>query len=212
MAIGINHITEEYGYFIDKVPQEVLNDLKIPIEKLKDNFNLGRKFNNYLAGEIQHEYEIPISPVVINYIKKISGQLDSEIKYLSKNYYDKITNIFCSNLWVNFQQKHEYNPVHYHNGTFSFVIWYQIPYTFEEESKYSSKKIEDCTHGHFQFLHSNPFNKNSDIMCLKIDSDKKIEGYAAIFPSTLNHIVYPFYSSDDYRITVSGNVHVKTEF
>ena len=26
-----------------------------------------------------------------------------------------------------------------------------------------------------------------------------------LFRAHLNHIVYPFYSSDDYRITISGN-------
>ena len=26
-------------------------------------------------------------------------------------------------LWVNYQSKHEFNPVHIHDGLFSFVIW-----------------------------------------------------------------------------------------
>ena len=30
-----------------------------------------------------------------------------------------------------------------------------------------------------------------------------------MFPAGLNPVVYPFYTSDDYRITISGNVHGK---
>ena len=27
-----------------------------------------------------------------------------------------------------------------------------------------------------------------------------------MFPSYLNHMVYPFYTSDEYRISMSGNI------
>ena len=30
-----------------------------------------------------------------------------------------------------------------------------------------------------------------------------------VFPAALQHAVYPFYTSDDYRISVSGNVRLK---
>ena len=40
-----------------------------------------------------------------------------------------------------------------------------------------------------------------------LDVDKSKEGYFVIFPSNLNHQVFPFYSSDDYRITVAGNIN-----
>ena len=38
--------------------------------------------------------------------------------------------------------------------------------------------------------------------------DKNFEGYMAIFPSTLTHSVNPFYSTDEFRISISGNVSV----
>ena len=209
--LGLNIIGPNYGFLLTKVPQEVLNELKPPVEKLKNNFSLGKPWNQGLAGEIEHEYELPIpSRIVEDYIKNIGAELDEGIGYLNNNY-EKITRIYCSSLWVNFQKKYEYNPIHYHNGAFSFVIWYQIPYTFEEESKYSYKRNgENSNHGTFNFVTPNLSSKISNITCTTLDSDKRIEGYVAIFPSTLNHIVYPFYSSDDYRITVAGNIMVKT--
>ena len=37
--------------------------------------------------------------------------------------------------WVNFQKKHEFNPPHDHGGVYSFVIWLQIPTSYEEQRK-----------------------------------------------------------------------------
>jgi hypothetical protein len=42
--------------------------------------------------------------------------------------------------WVNFQEKYEYNPIHLHDGVFSYVIWYQIPFYKEDEIKYGAGK------------------------------------------------------------------------
>jgi len=39
-----------------------------------------------------------------------------------------------------------------------------------------------------------------------IPVDRKYEGVICIFPSTVNHMVYPFKTSDDFRISVSGNI------
>jgi hypothetical protein len=36
-----------------------------------------------------------------------------------------------------------------------------------------------------------------------------MENTLLLFPAKLTHAVYPFYSSDDYRISVSGNVVFK---
>jgi hypothetical protein len=36
--------------------------------------------------------------------------------------------------------------------------------------------------------------------------DKSFEGKLVLFPGNMNHSVTPFYTSDEYRITVSGNI------
>ena len=40
--------------------------------------------------------------------------------------------------------------------------------------------------------------------------DKSWEGTMLFFPSELHHQVYPFYNCDDDRISISGNVSLKT--
>jgi hypothetical protein len=42
-----------------------------------------------------------------------------------------------------------------------------------------------------------------------IPVDSSYEGTIMMFPSALNHGVYPFYTSDEYRISVSGNIRIK---
>ena len=48
-------------------------------------------------------------------------------------------------------------------------------------------------------------NKEGGINQLTLDVDKKWERTGLIFKSSLNHVVWPFYS-DGIRITVSGNL------
>ena len=207
--IGYEPIASNYGYLIDKVPQEIITELKKPIDELQNDFSLGKKYNYQLAGEIKHEYELDIPPQTKEYIKYLSQVFENESRYMECNF-DVETSLEFSKLWVNFQKKHEYNPPHFHNGVYSFVIWYQIPYTFEEEKKYSFKHDLQggSTNGIFQFLVPTPFNSRQNIAVRNLYMDKSKEGYVAIFPSNLYHCVHPFYSSDEYRITIAGNIQL----
>ena len=86
----------------------------------------------------------------------------------------------------------------------SWVIWYQVPYTLENEIKQSYKSNPDATpHGDFSFVYNHP---SFGLTTTQLKVDKKAEGFMAMFPSSLNHQVFPFYTSDDYRITIAGNL------
>ena len=50
------------------------------------------------------------------------------------------------------------------------------------------------------------FIDRSGITQTYLQVDKSYEGKIIIFPANLTHGVLPFYTSDDYRITISGNV------
>ena len=207
LELGYHELGEGYGYYIDKVPQNVLSELKIQINELQSDFSKGVKRNNHLAGEIEHEYLIQPELNTISYIKELSQQFENKSKHIKYNY-KLLPHLKFDNLWINFQKKYEYNPIHNHDGVYSFVIWYKILYTFENEKKYNYKSSErGCHHGEFHFVTPNPFNLNRNIVNHPLPIDKTKEGYIAIFPSTLSHVVYPFYSSDEYRITVAGNIH-----
>ena len=106
-------------------------------------------------------------------------------------------------------KKTEFNPVHHHAGLFSFVIWHKIPYDIKTEILNSPSKRFDGsnTTGSFEFIVP-AFNKPGMETCL-IMADKKYEGAIIVFPSYINHVVWPFYTSDEYRISLSGNVKIK---
>jgi hypothetical protein len=84
------------------------------------------------------------------------------------------------------------------------VIWHKVPYKIEDErARFPHMKQDEIRAGHFAFLTTNELGQ---IMSIEIPADKTWEGKMALFPANLNHLVYPFYTSDDYRISISGNV------
>ena len=107
--------------------------------------------------------------------------------------------------WINVQKKHEFNPVHNHTGLFSFVIWLDIPYNINDElANGPGKQSNNNLAGHFEFAFRNTLGEHTTV---PIPVDKTFNGKICIFPSAMPHTVYPFYTSNDYRITVSGNVN-----
>jgi len=198
------------GYYLDKTPTNVLSELKLQVDKLKHDFNLGEKYNDLLAGEIEHEYGLEVKPNLQNYIKDLSYRLEEETGWMDSllniDYQlPKSPSLSLSQLWVNFQKKYEYNPIHNHTGVFSFVIWYKVPFLISNErSQYGHKSQEHkISHGNFSFLFTHPLG---GIIQHNIPADKNAEGMIVIFPSKLHHCVYPFYTSDEYRISIAGNV------
>ena len=112
-------------------------------------------------------------------------------------------------LWVNFQKKYEFNPIHNHDGAYSFVIWIQIPSSFKEEIKlpFIKNSNSKCPNT-FQFIYTNSL---SNIVTQSYHLDSSYEGTMLFFPAKLDHLVYPFYLSNKYRISISGNVSLDPE-
>lgn len=133
---------------------------------------------------------------------------------------------FKTESWVNFQRKYEYNPVHFHAGLLSYVVWMRIPYDHENEKRLpfsrdvgSTKTVyENESHliqsagqskaesiGNFCFV-SKEYNQHHTVIM-----NKGMEGMCTIFPASFSHTVYPFYTSDEERVTIAGNAFIKLE-
>ena len=111
--------------------------------------------------------------------------------------------IFLNDIWVNYQYKYEFNPLHDHGGLFSFVVWMKIPYKLKEERNFNPVRNSGSPlSSNFVFVDSTGNSKT-------IELDKNFEGVACIFPSHYKHMVYPFYTSDDPRISIAGNISAK---
>jgi len=198
------------GYMECIVPEDILQLIKTEIDKIvESDFTLTKKHNYDLAGAIEKEYKLEASvPAVESYVSMIANNYWSELDSPYKDIKHKLAigKDKTPDLWINFQKKGEYNPLHKHGGLLSFVIWYQIPYDINEERKLPiHQNIGDCSAGEFSFAYPDPYVVGG-VSTHRITVDKSKEGHMIIFPASLRHQVYPFFTSDDYRISISGNL------
>ena len=180
---------------------------------------------NSLAGNISNSYSVEdennyfynevLEPVLKIYSKSFQGHhpiighpynMDCFVKEINcgDNFDFKFK---LETFWVNYQNKHEFNPVHNHSGVYSFVIWLKIPYDYEDQCKLpqfkGTKKI-DLKPGCFEFRYVDMLGYPTNKVYLL--NKEEHEGKMLLFPSLLNHQVYPFYNTDEQRVSMSGNV------
>ena len=111
-----------------------------------------------------------------------------------------------SDWWVNYQKKHEFNPLHDHSGMFSFVIWMKIPTNSKDQQKLQISAGNNelpKSISNFRFSYTNILGQ---ITNYTYEQNPDQEGFLLFFPSELNHQVFPFYDCDEDRISISGNI------
>lgn len=194
-----------YGILTSKLHD---NDLKTLSEEIS-SISFLKDASSSLAGNIEKEFFLHKSVDRLQeLILPLCVEYDKKFDYFKKiNFLTKSSNLILDEVWVNFQKKHEFNPSHTHPGLLSFVIWLDIPFLIDEElSLPNTHKSKTPVPGNFQFLYSNILG---EIFPYSIPVDKTFNGTIVLFPSKLTHLVYPFYTSDDFRITVSGNFKIQ---
>ena len=200
-----SHDFPSFGYIEDNVPYPLMNQLKEIVQERQLEAE-----NSNLAGNIKKEYSIRSAiPLMKDYIFKLVQRYEQSFDYLGTiNYLTDNVPLELESMWVNFQEKHEYNPAHIHSGVYSFAIWIQVPYRIEDEREYGpGKNSNHNVAGCFEFLYSTSLG---NLVTKTLPVDKTWEGKIVFFPAKLHHQVYPFFTSDDYRISISGNVKLKT--
>ena len=109
-------------------------------------------------------------------------------------------------MWVNYQFKTEFNPYHDHSGAYSFAIWMKIPYSWEEQKQLSQfNDIEESNRkvGNFEIEYTDSLG---EIRNYAYNLSPDFEGIMLFFPARLRHCVYPFYETDEPRISIAGNL------
>jgi len=198
------------GYLKMSFTDAELAPIRAEVAKISKEFETQKKYNEKLAGNLKSSYLLSETVKhVYNLMAPYVLQFDDRFgRYVTQNSIAPETSpIYLKELWVNFQHKHEFNPPHEHYGIISFVIWLKIPYTFEEESKVSpgAGSNHDVS-GKFCFQYTNSLG---DICNHFVDADRSHEGHGVLFSAKMKHSVFPFYSSDDYRVSVAGNFAIK---
>ena len=199
-----------------KLPQQMIDYLWERIDIAKKEQVCHKK---KLAGNISHSYILKdpqkmIFQNIINFLydpyshPKIYEYMNMEIEniYTRTGLETVRLEPYLTKLWVNFQKKGEFQPIHNHTGMFSFVIWMDIPYHSKDEGNLPTAKTSDKNHrgGNFSFVSSTDTSRT--VSEYTIEMSPELNGYCCFFPSDLCHQVYPFYTSDKDRISISGNI------
>jgi hypothetical protein len=146
--------------------------------------------NSFLLNDVEDRFKYStLCPLVDNYRRKYGTLFD----------YGKDIEGLEFDWWVNYQKEGQYNPLHYHSGAYSFVIWMKVPTESNEQNADSPSK----TRSNFYFTY---INSTGSVDKYEYQMNKKLEGCMLFFPSALNHIVYPFYNCSEDRVSVSGNI------
>ena len=187
-----------------KLDKGIIDNLWLLIDKAKKE---NKNKRSDLAGNITSSLEMENATFLIPVLKEVTQQYEKKygagFHSLGSNVKDHI--ISLDSLWVNFQFKNEFNPIHNHNGAYSFVIWMKIPTEFSEQKELPFVKGSNDPNlvSNFVFTFTNIIG---DIEQLTIPMGKEFEGRLVLFPSRLKHLVYPFYGTDESRISISGNL------
>ena len=186
------------NFVAEKLPEEVYYPLLNYIKKRRKEevWNMGDKLAGALGQQSslsEWKFECPdIEPYVLSLVRPIWNDVYHTCPWNFSSTKDITRFLKLANLWVNYQKKHEYNPLHIHAGVVSFVIFVDIPYG-QEERKY--------------FHSDGTFQLEKEVLPV----DSSWNGSILLFPSTTNHAVYPFKSTDKERVTVSGNISWNVE-
>ncbi len=187
------------------IPPEIYQPLNREIVDIHTNDKDIVRMNHSLAGQITKEYQITKSLPLLNpFLEEMGRAYQQKWDYYPKKNPNK--DLKVESVWVNMQKKLEFNPLHGHDGTLSFVAWLYVPFKLEDE-----RNMENCKNSRtveltstFQFVYNTAVGK---IANCPLFVESGWEGRIVMFPSQLLHIVYPFQTSDDYRISIAGNLH-----
>ncbi len=180
------------------IPPEIYQPVMQEIREIEADDRGIYKMNRTLAGQIEREYQLEKSKQhIVPFLEEMAREYQNEWNFFEGH------DLKVDSLWVNLQQKTEYNPIHNHEGVLSYVAWMDIPYKHENEMNIMKSRESTTIPASFQFVYSSVLGKIVNEI-YKVENGW--EGRIVMFPAKLLHIVYPFYTSDGYRISIAGNL------
>lgn len=195
------------GVLESRIPNHIFERLKsdcLSGVAKKDTYN--HNLISYIREEYQYDHhsDLELSNFLLEMYRSWRNTFSVDPDHeLRDNQYPVINDI-----WINYQKKGEYNPNHIHGGKASFVIWVNIPYDIDEELKVDfHEKPQTPRVAAFELTYStHTMGLSSHLIWV----NKRDEGRIIMFPANMTHCVYPFFTSDETRISVAGNMNIVT--
>ena len=190
------------------LPNIPLYDTHLPetvIDRLWEYANdASELMNQGLAGNISESFVLSDKAnYLLEFLRPVAERYSTETLTWSER--EALGNeLKLRNLWINYQNKHEFNPGHNHTGTLSFVIWLKIPIEGDDQHNLPISRNSNCpSASDFEFVYTDILGNIRDYH-IKMGKDK--EGIILVFPARLRHQVYPFYECNEKRVSISGNL------
>ena len=199
----------------NKIQGQIIRPFSPTIGKYKIQGNLVDIINNHIDEILKDENKIE----QLYHGKELAGEIKYEIKltkdFLNTHMYEilkgYVFNFIKSSLnkeikkfdlkssWAVCQFESDYNPIHWHDGHVSGVMYTKMPKDLGSSYKNENKNGRiSFIHGSTQFLVSSVYDVKPEV------------GDLFIFPSYMMHTVYPFFS-DQERRSVSFNAFIDEE-
>ena len=170
----------------------------------------GEQWNKHLVGHIDSSFKFEDKNDMF-----WEHVLKPHVKYYGETFNHEHTKIpaarnfemFLDTIWVNYQNKHEFNPFHSHGGMYSFAIWMKIPTYHDEQNRlYNAKHVREPVNSAFSFQYIDTLGQ---IISHVYKMNPDMEGTMLFFPASMNHSVNPFYNCDEQRISIAGNISLR---
>jgi hypothetical protein len=192
-------ILRPFGPSIVKVqlPLEIINQMNDYTDTIVKDQNKSTELDHgkKLVGNVQQEIVLEVE-----FMKKIKWAefLASVVQiWVAKELGKKMSQFNIINSWIVRQFKHEYNPVHWHDGHISGVGYLKVP---KNLGSYVQKNKKNNDNGKLELidgtmrLFSNPLYSVTPKV-----------GDFYLFPNYMMHTVYPFADTNEERRSVSFN-------
>ena len=185
------------------IPEDLVIKINNYIDELVKDEERAKKQNvgKILAGNVSQEFDIdPQFAMKCGWMEFLSRECALWIKQATGK---KMTKFTLIGSWVVRQFQNEYNPLHYHGGHISGVGYLKVPKnlggTFQEDKRNNNNGEIHLVHGSKQFLSNAIFKIKPKI------------GNFYYFPNYLLHTVYPFYSENEERRSISFNAKIDVD-
>lgn len=184
----------------DEFRQELLSVARTLNKKDHDcNFELAGNLKYGRSYRYEPDFLKKVEPFLLDkahtFFDMLSKQHGTDQMH-NKTYKD----LWLDSLWVNFNQKHDFNPPHSHNGDISFVIYVDVP-----QEIFDIQADSNCPEaGKIVFEYG-------DKICDFMYDNYKVspfDGLMLLFPAKLRHYVAPYWI-DKERISVAGNFRLR---